>query len=144
MQTATRYPEMDTPEFHAKADALIAAEQAKFDAWLAEDRFGDLIDGALAKAKDAYQAALDGPEMDDPTDTFALIALDGRRSKPLIQALAERNIGEFDTAHYCYHLHVSDIVKRGRTSHWAAYNACVEAFALALSEPGFEFSIWRQ
>ncbi len=136
--------DMFDPAFAAKVAAYVAADDAAFAAWLATHDFDTLIGGAVAAGKAAYTAALSGPEMDDPVDTFAMIALDGRRSKFLVQELAERGIGRADLSSYTYDLTIVDIVKKKRTTHYAAYAAGVEAFALALSVPGFELRIMRQ
>ncbi len=82
--------------------------------------------------------------MAKPVDTFAMIALDGRRSKHLVQALVSSGFGRIDVATYTLDVTIADFVKRKRITHYAAYAAGVEAFALALSVPGFELQIMRQ
>ncbi len=136
--------DMFDPAFAAKVAAYVAADDAAFAAWLDGDDFDTLIGGTVAAGKAAYTAALSGPELAKPVDTFAMIALDGRRSRHLVQALADRGIGRVDLSSYTYDITIMDIVKKKRTTHYAAYSAGVEAFALALSVPGFELQILRQ
>ncbi len=140
----THETDMFDPAFAAKVAAYVAADDATFALWLAGDDFGTLIENAIIAGKSAYAAALNGPEMADPVDTFAMIALDGRRSKYLVQELAERGIGRTDLFSYTYDITIRDIVKGKRTTHYAAYAAAVDAFAVAVSKPGFELKILHQ
>ena len=136
------------PAFQAKVSAYIAADDAAHAAWLARGDFKTLIDEAVEAGRAAWNANSELPSSDYP-DTLVLIELDHRRAKPLIQALSRHKIGRTDIGSYVWSIGPWDLMNISG-SYWAAMgtfrqqDATMEAFALALSKPGFELRIQRE
>jgi hypothetical protein len=131
-------------DFDARARAYIVADDKAFADWLATGDIDALIDRALTSAKAEHKANVDMVEEANPRSTIAMIDLGQQRSRLLAQALARRRLGQIDMSTYSWDLTLPDIIKRGEFNSYAQARATVEAFALALSVPGFELRMLRQ
>lgn len=148
-QPDTSYPELDDPTFIKRFDAAVAVEQAEFDAWLAQDKFEELIDHALAVGRATFAASAGMAEEENPRWTLALIDLGHRRAKLIVQALQLKGVGHEEiSSTYSWDIGFADILGKRKAkfagANSAQMDATVEAFALALSKPGFELQIWRE
>ncbi len=144
MQTETDYASMDTPEFKARADALIKTEQAKFDAWMVEEKFEEFIASAKAEARAAYKEAAHLPEVTDQRSTWLEIDMGHRRANHLVPELAQAGIGYFEPAAWSWFINSDHVIGKQRRGHYGTrrqYNAAMDAFAMAISRPGFELKI---
>ena len=139
---------LDDPAFSAKAAVLIDAEEEQFQKWLSADAFDPLIDEALAAGREAYKDVFGQTAGSEGFSTFATIDLGHRRAKPLVQALRYRGVGEIEIETYTFDISADAILKkrrrRGQMHSALAAKAAVEAFALAVSRPGFELNIHRE
>lgn len=131
-----------------QVDAYLRKEEAGFAEWLAADAFDALIDEALAAGREAYKDVFGQTAGSEGFSTFATIDLGHRRAKPLVQALRYRGVGEIEIETYTFDISADAILKkrrrRGQMHSALAAKAAVEAFALAVSRPGFELNIHRE
>jgi len=131
-----------------QVDANLRKEEAAFAEWLAADDFDGLIDEALAAGREAYKDVFGQTAGSEGFSTSATIDLGHRRAKPLVQALRYRGVGEIEIETYTFDISADAILKkrrrRGQIHSALAAKAAVEAFALAVSQPGFELKIHRE
>lgn len=61
-----------------------------------------------------------------------------------MQALGALGLGEVDLTSYTYDVSFRHVMGKRKVVSSVQQHATLEAFALALSKPGFELQIWRE
>ena len=143
VQQPSKYPEHNDPEFIAKFNAQHEADEKQFYTWLATADFEALIDTAIAAGRRAYAAAPDDTTDADRHRTWVSIDLGQRHNvKPMILGLQARGIGELLPHDLTYIVHAFEFIDlTGRR--WRAESEAIDAFAMALSKPGFEMHMMK-
>ena len=137
----SKYPEFDDPTFIARVRAFHEAEEKKYYLWLATADFEALIDNAIQVGRAAYAVAPDDASDADRHRSWVSIDLGQRHNvKPMILALQARDIGELLPHDLTYIVAPHEFLKR-TGEHWRAEHEAIEAFAMALTKPGFEMAI---
>lgn len=139
----SKFPEFDDPAFQAKFNTLHEANEKQFYTWLATADFEALIDTALAAGRAAYALAPEDADDADRHRSWIRIDLGQRHNvKPMILVLQARGIGELQPHDLTYVIAPHEFLNR-TGQHWRAEREAVDAFALALSAPGFEMQMFK-
>ena len=137
------FPEFDDPEFIARAKALHEASEKQFYTWRATADFEALIDRAIEAGRAAYDVAPQDADDADRHRSWVSIDLGQHHNvKPLILALQARDIGELLPHDLTYLVSTHDFLQR-TGQHARAEREAIEAFAMALSAPGFEMQMFK-